>query len=173
METHQSSDVVTNMPLGGSPISGQLNQCEVRLSISGLEQPTRERRRMGDAPRPFLRKSMAETSNGGNDITLIVTPTSAPVCTVVRTSLPRIVNSADQPPAVRTKATGSGAPLDGRSRRGLRAAQSLDAGLSNLNNGTKRGRLVTRVAKAAGGRSNAIETSLIRKVTLLSFEHRE
>jgi len=169
MKIRQSSDVVTNIPLEGSPV----NQCEVGLSISGLEQPTRERRRMGDAPRPLLRKSMAETSNGGNDITLIVTPTSAPVSMVVRTSLPRIVNSADQPPAVRTKATGSGAPLDGRSRRGLRAAQSLDAGLSNINAGTKRGRLVTRIAKAAGGRPNAIETSLIRKVTLLSFEHRE
>jgi hypothetical protein len=165
MEARQFSAAI-DISQGNNLISGQLQQRspEVELSISGAKQPAMERRRMGDAPRPFEPASTTETVNNDNDFNQMITSVDAPVSTVVRTSLPPIANSVDQTPTARVQASGSGASQDGRSRRGLRAAQSLDAGISSLRSGAKRGRQVTRVARVAGGRPNAVETSLVRKV---------
>lgn len=140
---------------------------EARQPTPGAKQPT-ERRRMGDEPRSPLRISVSETDDDDTAASPSTAPASAPAGATAHTPLlPRIVSAQGRPLDLKAQATGLSASREGGSRRRLKAAQSLDAGLAGLASGPQRGRPLERVAKAAAGRLNAIETSLIRKVRTL------
>jgi hypothetical protein len=150
-----------------SPEAKQCSQ-EARQPTPGAMQPTPERRRMGDAPRSPPRVSVSETDDDDSAAVPFTAPGSAPAGAMAHTPLlPRIMSAQGRPLDAKVQATGLSASQEGGSRRRLRAAQSLDAGLAILGSGPQRGRPLARAAKAAAGRVNVIETSLIRKVLSL------